>query len=187
MKRWYALYTKPHKERQVCTLLEGQSIEVFLPTAQRKIRRRDRPERVVFFPCYLFAHIDFRTVPQSSIEWMPGMRRIGHVRQANGMQILDSRGARLAGLVSPFAEGFREQGCAVTRHDVRCGYVIPLGAPVSSQESKEAAGSEEYDSSGGPAQHIRRRKADRDRSAGSRGAAVRVRCRCWGAHSGSYR
>jgi transcriptional antiterminator RfaH len=75
-KRWYALYTKPHKERQVRTLLDGQSIETYLPTVQRKIRRRDRPERVVFFPCYLFARIDFDAIPPSSIQWLPGMRHI---------------------------------------------------------------------------------------------------------------
>lgn len=76
MKHWYALYTKPHKERQVKTLLQGQNIEVFLPTARRKQRRSDRPDRIVYFPCYLFARIDFDETPQSSIAWMPGVRRI---------------------------------------------------------------------------------------------------------------
>ena len=76
MKHWYALYTKPHKERQVKTLLQGQDIEVYLPTARRKQRRRDRPDRIVYFPCYLFARIDFDETPQSSIAWMPGVRRI---------------------------------------------------------------------------------------------------------------
>lgn len=76
MKYWYALYTKPQKERQVRTLLQGQDIEVYLPTVRRKQRRRDRPDRVVYFPCYLFAHIDFDETPQSSIAWMPGVRRI---------------------------------------------------------------------------------------------------------------
>ncbi len=76
MEHWYALYTKPHKERQVYTLLRGRNIEAYLPTVRRKVRRRDRPERIVFFPCYLFARIDFEIVPRSSIDWMPGMRRI---------------------------------------------------------------------------------------------------------------
>ena len=76
MRHWYALYTKPHKERQVRTLLQGQNIEVYLPTVRRKQRRRDRPDRVVYFPCYLFARIDFTEMPQSTIAWMPGVRRI---------------------------------------------------------------------------------------------------------------
>ena len=76
MKRWYALYTKPHKELQVSNLLQEQGIETYLPTVRRKIQRRDRPERVVYFPCYLFARVDFQATPRSSIAWMPGMRRI---------------------------------------------------------------------------------------------------------------
>lgn len=76
MMHWYALYTKPRKERQVETTLRGQGIETYLPTVQRKVRRRDRPDRVVFFPCYLFARIDLDVVPRSSIDWMPGIRRI---------------------------------------------------------------------------------------------------------------
>lgn len=76
MERWYALYTKPRKERQVHALLQGRGIETYLPTVRRKVRRRDRPDRVVYFPCYLFALLDFKVTPHSSIAWMPGVRRI---------------------------------------------------------------------------------------------------------------
>jgi transcriptional antiterminator RfaH len=76
MEHWYALYTKPKKEFQVRTFLEGQGIETYLPTVLRKVRRRDRPETKVYFPCYLFARIDFTVTPRSSIAWMPGIRRI---------------------------------------------------------------------------------------------------------------
>lgn len=76
MERWYALYTKPKKEHQVNALLQGRGIETYLPTIQRKVRRRDRPDRVVYFPCYLFARMDFQAIPHSSIAWMPGVRRI---------------------------------------------------------------------------------------------------------------
>jgi transcription antitermination factor NusG len=30
-KEWYVLHTKPHKERQVASLLRSRSLEVFLP------------------------------------------------------------------------------------------------------------------------------------------------------------
>ena len=76
MLHWYALYTKPKKEHQVDVTLRGQGIETYLPTVQRKVRRRDRPDRVVYFPCYLFARIDLTVVPRSTIDWMPGIRRI---------------------------------------------------------------------------------------------------------------
>jgi transcriptional antiterminator RfaH len=76
MENWYALYTKPRKERQVNTLLRGRGIETYLPTVRRKVRRRDRPDRVIFFPRYLFARLDFDIIPLSSVAWMPGVRRI---------------------------------------------------------------------------------------------------------------
>ena len=76
MMHWYALYTKPRKEHQVDATLRGQGIETYFPTVQRKVRRRDRTDRVVYFPCYLFARIDLTIVPRSTIVWMPGIRCI---------------------------------------------------------------------------------------------------------------
>ena len=76
MECWYALYTKPKKEHHVNSLLREHGIETYFPTVRRKVRRRDRPERVVYFPCYLFARLDFQAVPRSSITWMPGVQRI---------------------------------------------------------------------------------------------------------------
>lgn len=76
MDRWYALYTKPKKEYQVDSFLRGKGIETYLPTVARRARRKDRPDRQVFFPCYLFARLDLTRVPRSSIDWMPGVRRI---------------------------------------------------------------------------------------------------------------
>ena len=76
MKHWYALYTKPHKEHQVNAQLQGEGIETYLPTVPRRIKRRDRSDRVVYFPCYLFARLDFAVTPHSSIAWLPGLRRI---------------------------------------------------------------------------------------------------------------
>lgn len=76
MDHWYALYTKPKKEYQVDSFLKGEGIETYLPTVERRIRRRDRPSRQVFFPCYLFARLDLTRIPRSSIDWMPGVRRM---------------------------------------------------------------------------------------------------------------
>lgn len=76
MEHWYALYTKPKKEHQVNTYLQGQGVVTYLPTVRRKVRRRDRPDRMVYFPCYLFARLDFDRMPHSSVAWMPGVRRI---------------------------------------------------------------------------------------------------------------
>jgi len=76
MKHWYALYTKPHSEYQVDGLLREAGAETYLPAVQRRLKRRDRPNRVVYFPCYLFARLDLEVTPLSSITWMPGMRCI---------------------------------------------------------------------------------------------------------------
>jgi transcription elongation factor/antiterminator RfaH len=76
MEHWYTLYTKPNREQQVQDLLHKQGIETYLPTVRRRVRRRDRPDRIVYFPCYLFARLDFDTTPRSSIDWMPGVRRV---------------------------------------------------------------------------------------------------------------
>ena len=76
MKHWHALYTKPNNERLVSGLLRERGIETYLPTIRRQVRRRDRPERVVYFPSYLSARLDFDSVPHSTVAWMPGMRRV---------------------------------------------------------------------------------------------------------------
>jgi transcriptional antiterminator RfaH len=112
MMHWYALYTQPRKEQQVRGLLEGQGIETYLPTVRRKVRRRDRPDQVVYFPCYLFARLDFETTPQSSVAWMPGIRRIvsfGEQPAVVAEELVDLIRARL-GDVNDMGYGRFKQG-----------------------------------------------------------------------------
>jgi transcriptional antiterminator RfaH len=106
MLHWYALYTKPRKEHQVDAALRGQGIETYLPTVQRKVRRRDRPDRVVYFPCYLFARIDLTVVPRSTIDWMPGIRRI--VGSGGQPAVVD---AEIIEMVRQRLEAIEEVGC----------------------------------------------------------------------------
>ena len=77
MNQWYALYTKPKMEQQVRSLLEQRGVDTYLPLIHvpKKGAPRLRVERP-FFPCYLFAQIDFGAVSRSSVNWMPGMRGI---------------------------------------------------------------------------------------------------------------
>ena len=60
MQHWYALYTRPRREKQVLQELANQRIEAYLPT--HKIRRRwsDRYKIVEepLFKNYLFVRID---------------------------------------------------------------------------------------------------------------------------------
>jgi len=73
---WYALYTKPHKEEQVRSLLEGEGREVYLPTFRVARPRAGRRERRPFFPCYLFVRGDPTTGDIANIRWTPGLRRV---------------------------------------------------------------------------------------------------------------
>jgi transcriptional antiterminator RfaH len=101
MEHWYALFTKPKKEYQVDALLRGRGIETYLPTVRREVKRRDRPDRVVYFPCYLFARLDFGVIPRSSITWMPGIRRIvdfGNQPAIVADEIVELTRQRLAGI-----------------------------------------------------------------------------------------
>jgi len=72
--QWYVLYTKPNAEYQVARALNERGIEVFLPTVKK--RRRRRWQECPFFPCYLFARIDFERVGYSAVAWTPGLRRV---------------------------------------------------------------------------------------------------------------
>ncbi len=73
MLNWYALYTKPHKERQVEAVLARRGIETYLPLAPRS--SQGSPTRA-FFPCYLFAHADLKLVGAWTVQYAPGMRNI---------------------------------------------------------------------------------------------------------------
>jgi transcriptional antiterminator RfaH len=74
--RWFALYTKPHKEHLVRDLVSAQEIEVYLPEIDVKTRRRDRRDKRPFFPHYLFARLDPQDGMITKIRWTPGLRCI---------------------------------------------------------------------------------------------------------------
>ena len=70
--QWVVLYTKPNAEARVARALHDRDIEVFLPTVKQ--RRRGRWQEWPFFPCYLFARVDFQRVGYSTVAWTPGLR-----------------------------------------------------------------------------------------------------------------
>lgn len=74
--RWFALYTKPHREYVVRDHLAQKQIEVFLPEMRNKTQRRDRPARRPLFPHYLFARLDLAAEIMARIPWTPGLRKI---------------------------------------------------------------------------------------------------------------
>jgi transcription elongation factor/antiterminator RfaH len=75
MEYWYTLYTKPNAEYGVAAILRRRGIHTFLPeiaSPNPRQKHRKRP----FFPCYLFAEVDFEQVGPSSVQWTPGLRRV---------------------------------------------------------------------------------------------------------------
>jgi transcriptional antiterminator RfaH len=73
MEQWYILHTKPNAEYQVVKALTQCQIHTYLPEIKLpKTRQSHKP----FFPCYLFARIDFSLVAVSSIQWTAGLRRV---------------------------------------------------------------------------------------------------------------
>ena len=74
--RWFAFYTKPHKEYAVRDHLGQKHTEVFLPEMRNKTQRRDRPARRPLFPHYLFARLDLAAEIMAHIPWTPGLRKI---------------------------------------------------------------------------------------------------------------
>lgn len=75
-KQWYVLQTKPHKERQVASLLRSRNLEVFLPLLRcNPVNPRAARERP-YFPNYLFAHVDLEVTGLSPMQWTPGLLRM---------------------------------------------------------------------------------------------------------------
>ncbi|MCI0475382.1 MAG: hypothetical protein L0Y55_03990 [Anaerolineales bacterium] len=75
MEYWHALHTKPHKERQVESFLQGRGIQVYFPTIPSPKRSRSSDERA-FFPSYVFAHVDLEAVGLWTVHYAPGMRGV---------------------------------------------------------------------------------------------------------------
>ena len=75
-QRWFALYTKPHKEYAVKDHLADRKVEVYLPEIRTKTQRRDRRGTKPFFPHYLFARLDLDDGIMAKVPWTPGLRCI---------------------------------------------------------------------------------------------------------------
>ncbi len=74
MEKWYVLRTKPNSEYRVVTALQQHQIETYLPEIKSPKAYRQR-KKASFFPCYLFARVDFSVMPFSKMQWLPGMCR----------------------------------------------------------------------------------------------------------------
>jgi transcriptional antiterminator RfaH len=73
---WYAIQTKPNKERAVQAALDEAGFEVYCPRIRKPLRGVDRSwKEAALFPGYLFARFDFvRDYPR--LRWRPGLVRV---------------------------------------------------------------------------------------------------------------
>jgi transcriptional antiterminator RfaH len=73
--RWYAIQTKPNREKEVERRLSDLNLEAFLPwmRARRRIGTRFRWVLVPLFPGYIFCRLDI-VISGKSARYSPGVR-----------------------------------------------------------------------------------------------------------------
>jgi transcriptional antiterminator RfaH len=107
MEHWYTIHTKPHKERQVESVLTTRGLQVYFPVVPAP-RRNHRCAQNAFFPCYLFVHADLDTVGLWPLYYAPGVRRVvmfGDQPAKVDDSIITMLSARLAHTDSVYAHG----------------------------------------------------------------------------------
>lgn len=77
MRVWYALQTKPRKERALAQTLARAGVEVYGPRIRQWRQRAGRRfrEEGPLFPGYLFVRLDFAS-DYPRIRWTPGLVRV---------------------------------------------------------------------------------------------------------------
>jgi transcriptional antiterminator RfaH len=73
MLHWYALNSKPHRERFLQDVLADAGIESYLPLWRP---RGHASELRPYFPSYLFARADLNVIALSKVQFLPGLRSI---------------------------------------------------------------------------------------------------------------
>ncbi|PID86754.1 MAG: hypothetical protein CSB13_02765 [Chloroflexi bacterium] len=76
MKHWYVIYTKPKSEYRVAAWLAQYEIETYVPGFYSLSSSSQTATKEILFPCYMFAKISLEEEGLSSIQWVPGVRRI---------------------------------------------------------------------------------------------------------------
>lgn len=72
MFRWYVMQSKPRKEILLWSQLSLRKVETFFPRISPSKPPTQNKSEVPFFPGYLFIHVDFDHLEQSTLKWLPG-------------------------------------------------------------------------------------------------------------------
>ena len=79
MVDWYVMWTKPHREQDVCRRFAQQGIVTYLPMLAPTGRRR-KPSPL--FPRYLFARLEAGSCSSDVWSWTPGLSAAVRVGEA---------------------------------------------------------------------------------------------------------
>ena len=102
--RWYALRSKPNREKEVHKRLSDLGVKVFLPWLRARRRRRGRRQWVLvpLFPGYLFSCLDLE-VSGKTVRYVPGVKDFlkfgSHVAEVS-QEIVDELRERCPGGVA---------------------------------------------------------------------------------------
>lgn len=110
---WYALNTKPHKERAVCALLETKpEVEVFFPALRVKPKNPRSAKVRAYFPGYMFVRLDLEQEGKNILNWTPGVKGLvsfGEIPSIVPENLVNALRKQLEMLVmeqeAPFREG----------------------------------------------------------------------------------
>ncbi len=75
MRRWYVIYSKPHKEEFAGIHLRQKGLEVFFPRLLVPESLQKRRRIVPLFPNYLFVRIEI-SKEYHYVLWSPGVKRL---------------------------------------------------------------------------------------------------------------
>jgi transcriptional antiterminator RfaH len=73
-KRWYAVYSKPQKEKFAQFHLQSKGVEVFLPQLVLPQSQKRHRRVVPLFPSYLFVRINVLSGESAYVVWSPGVK-----------------------------------------------------------------------------------------------------------------
>ncbi|MDH3444873.1 MAG: hypothetical protein OEN50_13170 [Deltaproteobacteria bacterium] len=75
-RRWYVVYSKPHKESSAQYHISAKGIEVFFPRLSIPKNTKRLNPIIPLFPNYLFVRLNVESDEYGYVSWSPGVSRI---------------------------------------------------------------------------------------------------------------
>ena len=75
-RRWYVVYSKPHKENSARYHISAKGLEVFFPRLSLPRNAKRLNPVIPLFPNYLFVRLNAESEEYGFVSWSPGVSRI---------------------------------------------------------------------------------------------------------------